>query len=119
MSTEQGVARNAAIQRTREEVFARAQAARVACFPVSGPRDLLENAQLRAREFFDELQTESGGALAMPGLPFELRTSGGTSLPRARCVHAPKLGEANAEILGKRLGVSRQELETLRLHGVV
>jgi benzylsuccinate CoA-transferase BbsE subunit len=106
-------------QHLRAEVFARAQTARVACFPVSGPRDLLENEQLRAREFFDELHTRGGGTLPMPGLPFDLRTSGGKSLARARQVRAPALGEANADILERRLGVSRQALETLRLHGVV
>lgn len=105
-------------QHTREEVFTRAQSARVACFPVSTPRDLLENPQLRARGFFDQLQTSSGDVLAMPGLPFELRTSAGAAMPRARRVHAPALGEANTDILEGRLGLSRQELETLRLHGV-
>lgn len=106
-------------QRTREEVFSRAQSARVACFPVSGPRDLLENQQLHARAFFDHFQTAAGSTLAMPGLPFELRTSAGAALPRARGVRAPALGEANHEVLSVRLGVSPQELETLRLHGVV
>lgn len=106
------------LQHTREEVFTRAQAARVACFPVSTPRDLLDNPQLQARGFFDRLQTPTGDGLPMPGLPFELRTPAGTAMPRQRRVHAPALGEANAEILQGRLGLSRQEMEMLRLHGV-
>ncbi len=105
-------------QHTREDVFTRAQSARVASFPVSTPRDLLENAQLRARGFFDQLQTASGEGLAMPGLPFVLRTSAGVDMPRERRVQSPGLGEANADILEGRLGLSRQALETLRLHGV-
>jgi crotonobetainyl-CoA:carnitine CoA-transferase CaiB-like acyl-CoA transferase len=106
-------------QRTREEVFACAQSARVACFPVARARDLLDNAQLLARRFYDRLETASGDAVPMPGLPFELETSAGAALPRSRRVRAPALGEANADILQGRLGLSRQALETLRWYGVV
>jgi len=99
---------------TREHVFMRAQSARVASFPVSTPRDLLDNPQLRARGFFDQ----SGDGLAMPGLPFALRTSSGAALSRARQVRAPALGEANADVLEGLLGLSRQDCETLRRYGV-
>ncbi len=101
-------------QHTRAEVFTRAQAARVACFPVSTPRDLLENPQLQARGFFDR----SDVGLPMPGLPFALRTPSGAALPRARRVQAPALGEANAEVLEGLLGLLRQECEALRRCGV-
>ncbi len=106
-------------QHTREAVFRRAQSARVACFPVSTPRDLLENAQLRDRGFFDALRTVSATALPMPGLPFRLCTSAGAALRRDRGVRAPALGEANIAILEDLLGVSSEEMETLRRHGVV
>lgn len=105
-------------QHSREQVFMHAQSARVACFPVSTPRDLLENLQLRARGFFDQVLTPSGKGLAMPGLPFALRTSAGKVLQRERQVNAPALGEANAEILEGLLGLSRQDCETLRRYGV-
>jgi crotonobetainyl-CoA:carnitine CoA-transferase CaiB-like acyl-CoA transferase len=104
---------------SRADVFERAQAARVACFPVSGARDLLENEQLRARAFFDRWNDGSSEALSMPGLPFALRTSTGATLTRARQVRAPALGQANRAVFEERLGLTRGELETLRQHGVV
>jgi len=104
---------------TRAEVFERAQAARVACFPVSGARDLLDNAQLQARTFFDRWNDGSPQALPMPGLPFALRTSAGAQLPRARQVRAPGLGQANRSVFEKRLGLTRGEVETLRQDGVI
>jgi crotonobetainyl-CoA:carnitine CoA-transferase CaiB-like acyl-CoA transferase len=106
-------------EHTRADVFERAQAARVACFPVSGARDLLENAQLNARRFFDGWQGAGSQALRMPGLPFGLRTSSGAELPRGRDVLSPRLGSANRAVFGARLGLSPGELETLRQHGVV
>jgi len=105
--------------RTRAEVFCRAQAAKVACFPISTPRDLLENEQLGHRAFFDRLETADGKSLAMPGLPFVLRTSAGQTLERGRTAHAPALGEANQAVLADLLGLSAQEIETLGRHNVV
>ncbi len=104
---------------SRADVFERAQAARVACFPVSGARDLLDNAQLHARAFFDRWSDGSPEALCMPGLPFALRTSGGAELPRARRVNAPTLGQANRHVFEERLGLTRGEVETLRQDGVI
>jgi crotonobetainyl-CoA:carnitine CoA-transferase CaiB-like acyl-CoA transferase len=106
-------------EHTRAHVFERAQAARVACFPVSGARDLLENAQLNARRFFDGWKGAGNEALSMPGLPFGLRTSSGAELPRGRDVASPRLGAANHTVFAGRLGLSPGELETLRQQGVV
>jgi crotonobetainyl-CoA:carnitine CoA-transferase CaiB-like acyl-CoA transferase len=104
---------------SRADVFELAQAARVACFPVSGARDLLDNEQLRARAFFDRWNDGSSEALSLPGLPFALRTSTGATLARAREVHPPVLGQANSAVFEERLGLTRGELETLRQQGVV
>ena len=62
----------------------RAQAERVACFPVSTPAALLENAQLLDRNFFDLLPTADGGTARVPGLPFRIIDSAGHELPRGR-----------------------------------
>jgi crotonobetainyl-CoA:carnitine CoA-transferase CaiB-like acyl-CoA transferase len=99
--------------RTRSDVFTLAQAAKVACFPVSTPRDLLDNQQLGHRAFFDRLETADGNSVAMPGLPFVLRTSTGKTLERGRTVHAPALGEANQAVLADVLGMSAREIEAL------
>jgi benzylsuccinate CoA-transferase BbsE subunit len=106
-------------EHTRADVFERAQAARVACFPVSGARDLLENAQLNARRFFDCWEGTGDTPLSMPGLPFCLRTSSGAELPRGRDVASPRLGSANRAVFEERLGLSPAHMETLRQQGVV
>ncbi len=103
----------------KQEVFERAQAARVACFPVSTPADILGNAQLAHRQFFDRLHLASGRILAVPGLPFALRDSAGEEPPRGRDVVAPALGEANDAILGDELALSPGEIDALRRHGIV
>lgn len=82
-------------QRSRDVVDA-AQAARVACFPVSTPRDLLENAQLRARGFFTPVTFKDGTSLPMPGLPFRFVTEAGDALARgdeAAVLAPPGIGE--------------------------
>jgi len=104
---------------SRNEVFERAQAARVACFPISTPADLLTNAQLQQRGFFHRLPGRGDTAVPLAGLPFQVRTTGGGELPRAQVVRAPALGEANEEVFVGRLGLSRQELEQLRRHRVI
>lgn len=73
------------IGETAHSVFERAQAARVACFPVSTAEDLLHNPQLAARHFFNTLR-DSGAEAIMPGLPFAMQSGGGTSLPRGLTV---------------------------------
>lgn len=62
-----------------------AQAARVACFPVSTAQDLVANPQLAARRFFRPL-----GDLPVPGLPFAMRDSAGFTLPRGEPVTVPR-----------------------------
>jgi crotonobetainyl-CoA:carnitine CoA-transferase CaiB-like acyl-CoA transferase len=107
------------ITRTRTEVFERAQAARVACFPISTPGDLLTNAQLQDRGFFHTLVGSGGVRVPLAGLPFRARTTDGGELPRAQVVSSPALGEANHDVFARRLGLSPEEIEPLRRHGVI
>jgi crotonobetainyl-CoA:carnitine CoA-transferase CaiB-like acyl-CoA transferase len=76
------------------DVFRKAQALRVACFPVSTPADLVRNEQLLARYFFDTLTTDGTGDVAMPGLPFRMLSSNGASLRRGARRSFPVLGTA-------------------------
>lgn len=103
----------------RNEVAARAQAARVACFPVSTPDDILDNPQLTHRAFFDRLQLHSGDSVMVPGLPFKIRSSDGGELGRGRHISYPALGEANGEILRERLMLSPAEIEVLQRHSII
>lgn len=81
------------------ELAARAQQERVACFPVSTPAELLENAQLHQRRFFDLLVGPGGGEARIPGLPFQITDTAGRQLERERVLyglHAPALEPARA-----------------------
>jgi crotonobetainyl-CoA:carnitine CoA-transferase CaiB-like acyl-CoA transferase len=73
-------------------VFEQAQAARVACFPVSTAPDLLSNRQLAARHFFRPFALPEGATLPMAGLPFAMRDGAGAALPRGTPVRPPREG---------------------------
>jgi crotonobetainyl-CoA:carnitine CoA-transferase CaiB-like acyl-CoA transferase len=79
-----------------EEVSRLAQGVSVACFPVSTPAELLDNAQLRHRQLFDRLVSTHGAAASVPGLPFRVETTGRGALPRARVVRGPALDDADS-----------------------
>lgn len=70
--------------RTQHEVFEAAQSSRIACFPVSRPADLLSNAQLEHRGFFDRIKLANGEVAKVPGLPFHIRSSNGRVLAKGR-----------------------------------
>jgi len=70
--------------RPRQEIFQRAQDARVPCFPVSTAADLLQNIQLQDRRFFDTISLDGERSLTVPGLPFRFTTSADVELPRQR-----------------------------------
>jgi crotonobetainyl-CoA:carnitine CoA-transferase CaiB-like acyl-CoA transferase len=79
-------------------------------FPVSTPKDIYANPQLAHREFFapvahPELET----SLPYPGPWFRSQDL----TPRIRR-RAPLIGEHNLEILVGELGLSREDLWTLR-----
>jgi crotonobetainyl-CoA:carnitine CoA-transferase CaiB-like acyl-CoA transferase len=88
------------VHQMTQDVFAKAQAQRVACFPVSTAKDMVHNAQLVARGFYSTLRLTEDVAIPVAGLPFELRTTSGATLRRGGEVAAPVLGEANASVLG-------------------
>ena len=101
-------------EQATQDLVERAQASRVACFPVSTPLDLLKNAQLRERDFFIAQPMEGGCTLAMPGLPFRFVAADGTELARGGSARVPALGADTTQILDSGLGTSRAEVGHLR-----
>ncbi|MBI3326330.1 MAG: CoA transferase [Nitrospinae bacterium] len=100
---------------TKAELFEGAVTRRILLFPVATPRDILENAQLRARGYFQEvMHPELATTITYPG-PF-VRASG---VPLSLRRIAPKLGEHNAEVYVDELGLTREELARLREAGAV
>ncbi|MDA0338279.1 MAG: CoA transferase [Proteobacteria bacterium] len=83
----------------KQEIFERAQEAKIACFPISEAADILANEQLLHRKFFDQMASKDGRAFRVPGLPFDGRKSDGTPFQRSRDIRCPHLGEDNDTIL--------------------
>lgn len=97
------------LTKTKSELF---QAALRLCFPlapVSTPEDILNNPQLKKREFFVPVQhPELGAAFDYPG-PMLVASEMPLSIRR----RAPLIGEHNLEIYEGELGLSREQLRIL------
>ncbi len=85
----------------------------VPCSAVLDTADLLQDRHLRARGFVQSVEHPSWGEVELLGCP--ARLSGGTEPLRA----APVLGEATAEILGRDLEISAEELDALVAAGTI
>jgi len=75
--------------------------------------EVLADKHLRARGFITDLEHPRRGPYPMPGNPVRMSES------PTEVTRAPLLGEHNAEIYGKHLGLDSAELETLRREGVI
>ncbi len=78
----------------KEDVYRRAQAAHVPAFPVNTAADLFSSPQLKARNFFVELDHPEAGKLPYPGFAYTLSN---TALQIQG--PAPLLGQHNDEVL--------------------
>jgi crotonobetainyl-CoA:carnitine CoA-transferase CaiB-like acyl-CoA transferase len=82
---------------------------------VATMQDLLDMEQLKARDYFIELEHPVAGRLKYPGAPISPDASVDPWVYR----RAPLLGEHNREILGQRLGYSEHEINKLQAQGVI
>jgi crotonobetainyl-CoA:carnitine CoA-transferase CaiB-like acyl-CoA transferase len=101
--------------RTKQQLFDGAIERRILMFPVATLADILENPQLEARAFFRSIES--------PALDAKLTTLGpfarASATPLAGGGKPPQLGEHNAEIYERELGLARSDLVRLRMAGVV
>ena len=102
------------LQRTRKEVFAACQDAKVLCSPILRPGEIMEDPQLVARGYFREMEHPEAGTLTYPGPPFNVTGSRG-----APWLPAPLLGQHNTDVYCDELGYSRDDLIQLRYAGVI
>ena len=106
---------NWASHHTRQEITEWGQARHHPCGPAATASEILENPQLRGRDFFVEVEhPEFGATFTYPGAPYKL-----TESPWRLRSAAPRIGQHNIEVYQDGLGLSVQELEVLTAAGVI
>jgi crotonobetainyl-CoA:carnitine CoA-transferase CaiB-like acyl-CoA transferase len=99
---------------TKAEFAAESTRRGILGYPVADVRDIREDPQLAAREFWQPVDHPGfDTAVTFPG-PFARFSAAGCAIRRP----APRAGEHNAEIYGE-LGLSRQELDALARRGIL
>ena len=100
---------------TKQEIYDEALAKGFGWAPVSTPRDLVENKQLAARNYYVEVEhLELDTSITYPGAPCKL-----SETPWQIWNRAPLIGEHNEEVYLRELGISKEELSALHKTGVI
>jgi benzylsuccinate CoA-transferase BbsE subunit len=103
------------LKHTKAELLEGALKRGIMVFPVSNPKDVVENYQLQSRKFWLQVEhPEMNTTITYPG--FFIRAS--DTPCRLQC-RAPLVGEHNQEIYEKELGLSEKELVNLKRVKVV
>jgi crotonobetainyl-CoA:carnitine CoA-transferase CaiB-like acyl-CoA transferase len=100
---------------TKREIWEGTLKRRILLAPVANVADIANDEQLKAREYFVDVDHETvGRKLTMPGAfaKFSATPVG----PRSR---APRIGENNREIYGGLLGLTAERLKTLSAIGAI
>jgi formyl-CoA transferase len=98
---------------TKQEAQEILAGAGIPCGAVLDSNEVLADPHMKARGMITELEHPRRGKYPMPANP--VRMSGSPT----EIVRAPLLGEHNAEIYGRLLGVGEKDLEQLRRDGVI
>ncbi|MFC2069314.1 CaiB/BaiF CoA transferase family protein [Chloroflexota bacterium] len=101
-------------QHNKEEIFKLFQDNRVPVAPIKTIAEIVNDAHLKKRGYFVEIDHPSAGTLKYPGVGYKF-----SKTPFTVRYPAPCLGEHNEEVYGGRLGYSKTELVTLRRAGVI
>ena len=100
---------------TKQEIYEGALARGFGWAPVNTPKDLMENEQLAARNYFVEVEhPELDTSITYPGAPYKMDET-----PWRIRNRAPLIGEHNEEIYAGELGIPREELRTLKQAKVI
>jgi crotonobetainyl-CoA:carnitine CoA-transferase CaiB-like acyl-CoA transferase len=98
----------------RDELARKGQELHIPAFPVRDIHEVVTSEQYRERNFFVSVDHPATGPLMFPGAPFKL-----SATPWQIRSPAPQLGEHNAQIYDKHLGLSAERMEQLRRKGVI
>ncbi|MCK9197496.1 MAG: CoA transferase, partial [Syntrophales bacterium] len=99
---------------TVEEVGKMMERGRVAYSPILNIQQVVDDPHLKERGYFVEVEHPVIGRAIIPGLPFKMSESPG-SVDRP----SPLVGEHNAMILGKYLGLDAAQVKELEEDGVL
>lgn len=86
----------------------------IPCGPINTIPDLIDDPHVQAREMIVKVDHPVLGEVGMAGIPMKMSHTPGR-IKR----HAPALGEHNEEILSSFLGLSEQEIRTLKEDGIL
>ncbi|HJM88597.1 MAG TPA: CoA transferase [Dehalococcoidia bacterium] len=100
--------------RDKEQLFHELQAANVVAAPLRDTVEALDDPQLNARGFFEELETPGRGPHRYPGLMFNMAQT-----PNHLRTPPVRLGEHNEEIYLDLLGYSRDEYDAMVESGLI
>jgi formyl-CoA transferase len=100
-------------KRTKHEVMELLAGAGVPCGAVLDSEEVLSNEHLRGRGMVVDVEHPTRGRMAIPGSPIRLSAS------PTEVTRAPLLGEHNAEVYGRLLGLGETDLAALRRDGVL
>jgi benzylsuccinate CoA-transferase BbsE subunit len=93
---------------TTQELFELGQLMHFPWAPIYSLKEVLNNPQLKAREFFMSVEhPEINKSIFYPGSPYKFLSS------LDRWKRAPLIGEDNAQVYQKELGLSKEEFEKL------
>jgi formyl-CoA transferase len=101
------------IRHTKHEAMMILGDAGVPCGAVLDTGELVNDPGMRAREIFVEVDHPVRGKVTIPGWPVKMSQS------RVPVTASPLLGAHNAEVYAEWLGLSRDDLDTLKKDGVV
>lgn len=101
--------------RTTKDLFQTAQLMRLPWAPVCDLKDVTQNPQLAARKFFRRSDDDRSGQPGQDIRPPWIFSGSQQAEPK----QAPELGHHNLEVFHKELGLSLEEIETLRQKNVI
>ncbi|MCP4753546.1 MAG: CoA transferase [Proteobacteria bacterium] len=101
-------------QYSKEEIFRIGQKGNVPVAPAYTPEEVVNLEHLNARAYFIDIDHPEIGRTRYPGAPYRFSETQWRIVRRA-----PLLGEHNEDILGGRLGYNQQDLEKMRMDGII
>ena len=101
--------------KTKAELYEGATKRGILMAPCATFEDVLQNAQLEARGYWEMVEhPEMGETIKYPGAPVKMKDT-----PWRIQRRAPLIGEHNEEVYDKELGLSKEELAILKANGVI